>query len=105
MATIVTPDEANNTMAFQQQQQQQKGLTRSASHTDTELDDEEVVPTGGEEEEELEPQVCKWENCTLELPSLDELINHVKIDHIGSGKVESQLGCLYKKQGSKLSYY
>jgi hypothetical protein len=53
---------------------------RSASHTDTEVDDEEI-----EEEEEV-PQMCKWENCTLELNTLDELINHVKIDHIGSGK-------------------
>ncbi|KAI8357337.1 hypothetical protein EDC96DRAFT_247252 [Choanephora cucurbitarum] len=53
---------------------------RSASHTDTELEEE------NDEEEEEEPQVCKWEDCLLELKSLDDLIQHVKTVHIGSGK-------------------
>lgn len=51
---------------------------RSASQTDTELE---------EDEEEEDPQVCKWNNCSIEFNSLDDLINHVKADHIGSGKV------------------
>ncbi|CAO3640477.1 unnamed protein product [Mucor hiemalis] len=50
---------------------------RSASQTDTELE---------EDEEEEDPQVCKWNNCSIEFNSLDDLINHVKADHIGSGK-------------------
>jgi len=52
---------------------------RSASHTDTELDEDE------DDEEEI--LICKWDACTKELNSLDELINHVKTEHIGSGKV------------------
>lgn len=52
---------------------------RSASHTDTELDEDD--------DDEEETQICKWDSCAKELNSLDELINHVKTDHIGSGKV------------------
>lgn len=51
---------------------------RSASQTDTELE---------EDDDEEDPQICKWNNCSIEFNSLDDLINHVKADHIGSGKV------------------
>lgn len=57
----------------------QTNKARSASHTDTEMEEDD--------EEEEDPQSCKWDNCTIELNSLDDLINHVKTDHIGSGKV------------------
>ncbi|KAI8889255.1 hypothetical protein K501DRAFT_282410 [Backusella circina FSU 941] len=53
---------------------------RSLTDTEAEEDDEE------EEITEVGPTMCKWENCKLELSSLDDLINHVKTDHIGSGK-------------------
>ncbi|CAO0790814.1 unnamed protein product [Mucor circinelloides] len=59
---------------------------RSASHTDTELDEDE------DDEEEI--LICKWDACTKELNSLDELINHVKTEHIGSGK--ANYFCLWK---------
>lgn len=61
---------------------------RSASHTDTE-----------QEEEEEETQACKWDTCTIELNSLDELINHVKADHIGSGKVIYEWVIMSVQQG------
>ncbi|KAK4511052.1 uncharacterized protein ATC70_012262 [Mucor velutinosus] len=59
---------------------------RSASHTDTELDDDD--------DEDEETLICKWDACSKELNSLDELINHVKSEHIGSGKANYY--CLWK---------
>lgn len=79
---LVTPDESGllnipTTVASATMFQVNK--VRSASHTDTEMEEDE--------DEEEDPQFCKWDNCTIELNSLDDLINHVKTDHIGSGKV------------------
>jgi hypothetical protein len=82
---IVTPDETCTTPATAVFRKTTSKV-RSASHTDTELEEEE--------EEEEETQVCKWDTCTIELNSLDELINHVKADHIGSGKANYY--CLWK---------
>ncbi|CAO3614010.1 unnamed protein product [Cunninghamella blakesleeana] len=31
------------------------------------------------------PQICKWAGCHYEFSLLDQLIEHVKVDHIGSG--------------------
>ncbi|KAI9300853.1 hypothetical protein BJ944DRAFT_272361 [Cunninghamella echinulata] len=31
------------------------------------------------------PHTCKWGHCCLEFPILDQLIDHVKLEHIGSG--------------------
>lgn len=55
------------------------GKVRSASHTDTEVEDDD--------DEEDGPHTCKWDTCTIEFMTLNDLINHVKLDHIGSGKV------------------
>lgn len=73
----------------------QKGLdkVRSNSQTDNEEeDDEEDIEEeeeGGstEEEQEEQSQKCQWEDCDEEFNKLEELTNHVKADHIGSGKV------------------
>jgi hypothetical protein len=64
---------------------------RSLTDTEAEEDDDE------EEVAEVGPTMCKWENCELELSSLDDLINHVKTDHIGSGKV-SNTEAYYKEK-------
>ncbi|ORE05612.1 hypothetical protein BCV72DRAFT_136098 [Rhizopus microsporus var. microsporus] len=80
----------------------QKGLdkVRSNSQTDNEEeDDEEDIEEeeeGGstEEEQEEQSQKCQWEDCDEEFNKLEELTNHVKADHIGSGK--TQYYCLWK---------
>ncbi|GAN02417.1 hypothetical protein MAM1_0021c01860 [Mucor ambiguus] len=59
---------------------------RSASHTDTELDEDE--------DDEDEVLICKWDACAKELNSLDKLIDHVKSEHIGSGKANYY--CMWK---------
>ncbi|KAL0094906.1 hypothetical protein F4703DRAFT_1045589 [Phycomyces blakesleeanus] len=48
--------------------------------TDDQADQEE------EEEEEEEKRQCLWADCSLELNNLEALINHVKEEHIRSGK-------------------
>ncbi|KAI8886922.1 hypothetical protein K501DRAFT_212893 [Backusella circina FSU 941] len=51
-----------------------------------------VVQEGGlsgtpdTEEEEEGISTCKWDDCTNEFNTLNDLIEHVKTDHIGSGK-------------------
>ncbi|KAF7726896.1 hypothetical protein EC973_008191 [Apophysomyces ossiformis] len=47
------------------------------------LDDAEDEDDAEEEEEKFQ---CLWMDCFLELRNLEELINHVKDEHIGSGK-------------------
>ncbi|CAO3682687.1 unnamed protein product [Rhizopus stolonifer] len=47
-----------------------------------------------EEEEEEEVHSCQWESCIEEFITIDELINHVKDEHIGSGK--TQYYCCWK---------
>ncbi|KAG0181496.1 hypothetical protein DFQ29_008165 [Apophysomyces sp. BC1021] len=47
------------------------------------MDDGEDEDDGEEDEEKFQ---CLWTHCFLELRNLDELINHVKNEHIGSGK-------------------
>lgn len=74
---LVTQDEGGESKASKVA----ANKTRSASQTDTELEEEE------EEEDEEGSHICKWDNCSIEFKSLDDLINHVKVDHIGSGKV------------------
>ncbi|KAI8379475.1 uncharacterized protein BYT42DRAFT_568940 [Radiomyces spectabilis] len=39
-----------------------------------------------DDEDEEDKNQCLWEDCMLELNSLDDLIDHVKTAHIGSGK-------------------
>lgn len=51
---------------------------RSASQTDTEVEDDDDDDDG--------PHMCKWDMCTLEFCALNDLISHVKLDHIGGGK-------------------
>lgn len=58
---------------------------RSASQTDTEVEDDD------DDEAVDGPHVCKWDTCTLEYNTLSHLISHVKLDHIGSGKVSANL--------------
>ncbi|KAF1799769.1 hypothetical protein FB192DRAFT_1474533 [Mucor lusitanicus] len=54
-----------------------------------------ITATSNEDEDdEEEALVCKWDACSKELNTLDGLINHVKSEHIGSGKANYY--CLWK---------
>lgn len=58
---------------------------RSSSPVDN---SKEEVEDDVEDDEDEEMQTCQWENCIEEFITIEELINHVKDDHIGSGKVK-----------------
>ncbi|KAG1051404.1 hypothetical protein G6F43_006390 [Rhizopus delemar] len=64
---------------------------RSSSPVDN---SKEEVEDDAEDDEDEEMQTCQWENCIEEFITIEELINHVKDDHIGSGK--TQYYCCWK---------
>lgn len=39
------------------------------------------------DDEESLSHVCRWDNCFLSMSTLEELTNHIRITHVGSGKV------------------
>lgn len=44
------------------------------------------VASASEGSSDTAPHVCEWENCSMRFPTTAGLMDHVGVDHIGSGK-------------------